>query len=266
MSEVLERIRAKIARAEQHIIDLQLALAAFFKTDPYTVADKEDPQRKQRIFYLTKVDPLPVPMEAIASDVIQNLRSPLDQIVYQLALAKGATEAQAKNVKFPVRDLAAHFPSAVGAIAQHAGDRVVDTLRTTEPWQGGKGHALWQLNALRNPEEHHLLCLANTGGVGIDITRHVPEDWLRGATERMTAAWAAMPPVFLQTAHRAPLKVGDELFAIPIDMKMHQQQRFAIGVALYKPGVIECEPLLKTLIDIKNLVSDTVTTLGKFLP
>src|SRR2546422_11334479 len=84
ISDRVERIRAEVARAKQHIVDFQLGWSAFKDTNPYTVAIKEDAQRRQRIYYIAKADPLPHTLATIAADVVQNLRSPLDQIAYQL--------------------------------------------------------------------------------------------------------------------------------------------------------------------------------------
>src|SRR5579872_5966379 len=72
---VVDRIRAKVTRAKQHIRDFQLGLSAFKATDPYQFAMKEDAQRGKRIFYVSKADPVPDSLTAIAADVIQNLRA-----------------------------------------------------------------------------------------------------------------------------------------------------------------------------------------------
>jgi hypothetical protein len=33
---------------------------------------------------------------------------------------------------------------------------VIDAIDATEPYKGGRGHALWQLNELNKPGKHHL--------------------------------------------------------------------------------------------------------------
>jgi hypothetical protein len=40
MSDVVERIRAKVARAKQHLEEFDSALDAFYKTNPYRVGFK----------------------------------------------------------------------------------------------------------------------------------------------------------------------------------------------------------------------------------
>src|SRR2546422_437235 len=95
MSRQLDRIRAKITRAKQHIQDFQLGLKAFHDTAPYAIRMKEDAQTNKRIYYIAKAEPVPDSLATIAADIIQNLRSPLDHIAYQLVLdARGGTEPE----------------------------------------------------------------------------------------------------------------------------------------------------------------------------
>ncbi len=105
MSDVLDRIRAKITRAQQHLEGFRLRLDAFYASKPYTVDIKEDPAVGKRVYYVTKADPVPLDLETIAADVIQNLRSPLDQIAYQLVLAARGGVAPDWPVYYPIRGL-----------------------------------------------------------------------------------------------------------------------------------------------------------------
>src|SRR5262245_29050494 len=102
MGSVLDRILAKVGRAEQHLQDLQLAVSAFADSKPYGISIREDHQARQRVYYVSKVNCIPIQLTLIAADVIQNLRSPLDQIAYQLVLAaRGGAEPE-RRVYFPI--------------------------------------------------------------------------------------------------------------------------------------------------------------------
>ena len=68
MPNVGDQIRAKITRAKQNFEDLQLAIEAFYTTNPYGVAVKEDPDSRKRIFYIAKADPVPLEIATIAAD------------------------------------------------------------------------------------------------------------------------------------------------------------------------------------------------------
>jgi len=82
----LDRIRAKVTRAKQHLREFEIAIKAFGDTNPPTISTKEDAQAGKRIYYISRVDCIPDDLTAIAADVIQNARGALDHIVYQLVL------------------------------------------------------------------------------------------------------------------------------------------------------------------------------------
>jgi hypothetical protein len=154
---VIDRIRAKITRANQHILDFQLALAAFYKTNPYSIGVKIDPQSGNRIYFVAKVDPVPDTLETIAADIIQNLRSPLDHIAHQLVVdARNGAEPD-WTVYYPISGSAAYYPSTRGGKIKGVRQEVVDAIDASEPYKGGRGHALWQLNELNKPDKHELL-------------------------------------------------------------------------------------------------------------
>jgi hypothetical protein len=284
MSEVLDRIRSKITRAYQHIHDFQLACAAFLATNPYMISVKEDAEAEKRIYHLIRAEPVPDPVAAIAADVIQNLRSPLDQVIYQLVIAAlpNGTEPE-ERIYFPIRDTSAHYPSAVGAIKKYVRKEVVDAIDTTEPYQGGKGHALWQLNALNTPDKHRLPLLAGSYFRSMDLTSGFKDMFASMGMD------VEVPAVCFRPADgMMPLKVGDELYVEPLfetapaiispaaalrttddgrlKTKMHKDRQFRIDIAFNQPGIVECEPALKALQDIATLVDEVVTKLGSFLP
>jgi hypothetical protein len=261
MSHIADRIASKITRAKQHLSDLQLAISAFRDSKPYKVGIKED--AGQRIYYAESIECIPTDVTNIAADVIQNLRSPLDQIVSQLMAAGGADEAALKQAEYPIRDLAAHYPSARGRIAKHLGEKAIETIDATEPYKGGKGHVLWQLNALNNPDKHHFPLAAKISNVSVDVSG----DFAIRFSQMPGFENVTVPPIFIASADkREGSKAGDHLYIEPLEKKMVPNRQFTLEVTFDERGIIECEPALKFLHDATNLVGDIVTRLGKFLP
>lgn len=260
MGAVVESIRAEITRAKQHIQDLQLGLRAFYDTKPNAFAIKEDTQAGKRIYYVSKAEAVPYHVAAIAADVIQNLRSPLDQIAYQLVLdACGGAEPKWK-VYYPIAGNAASYPSTRGRVIKGVGQAVINAIDATEPYKGGKGHALWQLNALNKVNKHKLLVGTGAFYGSFDIT----PDLLKGMPGLQDISF---PPISLRPADPLlALKVGDPLFMEPIEREVTKNRRFTYDVSFNQPGIIECEPVLKTLQDMTNLVDAIVISLGQFLP
>lgn len=260
MSSTLDRIRAKITRAKQHIQDFQLALRAFEATSPYEVAMKEDLQSGKRIYHMSKADSVPYNLTAIAADVIQNLRSSLDHIAHQLVLdARGGTKPE-WTVYYPISGSASAYPGTRSGKIKGVRQEVIDAIDATEPYQGGKGHALWQLNELNKSDKHELLVGAGVVH-GIDvlsgITDFFPEEDLTGFDVSLFA---------FPVGSRLPvLNKGDPLYIEPIKDPVAQKRRFAFYVALDAPKIIKAEPAIETLQNLANLVDDIVTQLGRFL-
>ena len=135
---VVDRIRAKVTRAKQHIRDFQLGLSAFKATDPYQFAMKEDAQRGKRIFYVSKADPVPDSLTAIAADVIQNLRSPLDHIAYQLVLSARGGRKPDWKVYYPIAGSAAYYASTRKGTIKGVRQEVIDAIDSTSRTRAGK--------------------------------------------------------------------------------------------------------------------------------
>src|SRR5438309_6733807 len=83
-SEKLLSARLKIEWAKKHILDLDTALRMFYSTNPYKVGTKHDPQTRELIYYLAGIAPTPAHIPLMVADVLQNLRSSLDHLAYQL--------------------------------------------------------------------------------------------------------------------------------------------------------------------------------------
>jgi hypothetical protein len=244
MSKAIDRIRAKVTRAKQHIQDFQLALGSFYDTKPYAVGIKEDTQAGKRIYYVVKADPSPDELTAIVADVIQNLRSPLDHIAYQLVLdARSGTKPE-WVVYYPISGSATDYPATRRGKIKGVRQEVIDAIDETEPYKGGKGHALWQLNELNKPDKHELLIGAGMFLGGVDIS----PDFMRTFKELPGFEHIEIPPLFLRPADKLfALKVGDELYIEPLNLKVAENRRFTFNISLNAPGVVECEPVIKTL-------------------
>jgi hypothetical protein len=265
MSAILDRIRTKVTRAKQHIQDFQLGLIAFLETKPYAVVFKENSETGKRIYYISKADSVPDTLTAIAADVIQNLRSPLDQIAYQLVLAAngGLHPAHKDVVYYPITSAPSEYPALCRRNMKGVRDEVIQAIDATEPYKGGKGHALWRLNELNKPDKHQLLIGAGAYGASVEFTRE----------ERFTQSMAEMgikiddlPAIFIRDADVSPLYVGRELYIQPLNEKVNEKRRFNAQVAFDHPGIFDGEPAIKTLQDTANLVDDIIVKLGTFLP
>jgi hypothetical protein len=170
VEEKLASVYSKIDRAQQHILELTQVRQAFLESYPYKIGIRHDHENKKIIYYVESVQPTPLIFACIAGDVIQNLKSSLDHLAYQLFLLnREDINDIGKNINFPStkpdEDL---FKKHVRGMSENA----ISALGDVEAYEGGKAHKLWQLTKLNNIDKHRLLITVAgaIGGVGISHT------------------------------------------------------------------------------------------------
>ena len=109
-----------------------------------------------------------------------------------------------------------------------------------------------------------MLVSAGAFSAGVEIMP--PKAFMESAMKMMGGANFSFPSIFVTPADKLlALKVGDELYIEPLDLEAAENRRFTFEVSFNQPAIIECEPAIKTLQDMANLVEGIVDTLGKFL-
>jgi hypothetical protein len=156
--ERLALVRAKIERAEKHIGDLESEIKSFYESKPYVVGTKRDQQSRRLIYHLVSVRDTPVGVAALTGDVLNNLRSALDHLAYQLVLVGTGDVAPTWRVYFPIADDAAKYASH--SLAQIKGMRqdAVNAIAAIRPYKGGND-TLWRLHKLNNIDKHRYLVI-----------------------------------------------------------------------------------------------------------
>ncbi len=281
----LARVRLKIERAKQHVADLDRMLRAFYDTQPYKIGTKRDPNTRKLIYYVTSVEPAPLPILYLAGDAIQNLRSALDHLAFHLwqhgIYCPGMAE---DRVSFRIFGDAADYAAKFHGAVQGSRQDVIDALDAIEPYKGGKGHQLWVLHRLNNIDKHRELLAAGSAAfrsvnLGAFMTSgRMGAEMLKAMRRSAEARAKAMPhlpreevvlPVldaYFRPADRmCPLKEGDELFIDAPDAEPNEKMNFRFDVALAEPQVAEGEPLLETIHHIAQLVDQIIVPFGSLL-
>jgi hypothetical protein len=94
-----------MARIEDgHMGELESIMRVFFDSKPYRFSGKSDIQRRCVQYTMDIVEPVPAEIPLVVGDVIQNLRSALDQVAYHLYLKGGDGRGRAYHVYFPIFD------------------------------------------------------------------------------------------------------------------------------------------------------------------
>jgi hypothetical protein len=267
-------VRQKIERAKKHIVDLQGEVAAFKKTNPYPVATKNDPQTGELIYYVVSAAPLPLAIPTIMGDAIQNLRSALDHLAYQLVCANTAgTPPAPEHTYFPIFDTAEKCKAGCAGKIKGAANAAAQSIISMEPYQGGKSHEFWMLDRLNNTDKHRLLLAVSSsyrrkklrefwspglqhfaaieGNVSHDLTGNPFHPLLDESFDLSN-------PIF-------PLKAGDELHRNPQGFEPNKYASFPIEVVLDEPQVPRGEPILPLLVRLVGAVEGAINELVPFL-
>ena len=89
--DVFEAPKLKVKRAEQHISDLNMRLAAYAKTDFYRLSINEDEKPGDSILQFQVIDPISPAISSVIGDAVHNLRSALDLLITGIVKEKLGT-------------------------------------------------------------------------------------------------------------------------------------------------------------------------------
>ena len=92
----------KLERAKQRLKELENALKSFYATKPYKFSGKPDLQARKVVYTMDSAEPAPDEVSLIPGEIIQNLRSALDHLAYQLFLRGGNAPGSGRHIYFPI--------------------------------------------------------------------------------------------------------------------------------------------------------------------
>lgn len=168
MADIFDSSRRTIARAKQHIADLDKRVSAFNETKPYAHVVEPD-TAGNHLHKVKMTSRIPEDFSDIASDAVNNLRASLDQAGYSIAVALGKVEP--RNAYFPFADSAANLESIIKRRCKDLPNEILALFRSFKPYKGGDD-LLWTLNRICNTNKHRLLAPIGIGASGMHV-RHL---------------------------------------------------------------------------------------------
>jgi hypothetical protein len=179
--DLFRSARNKIARAKEHIVDLDAEIRRFVDENPHKVIIEDDAESGYKIHKVVLPARLPASLALIASDAVTNLRAALDHIGYSVAVASGIQDPK-WGYHFPFADTAAKFNQYVAEdklSCRKLPDQIQSIFKRFQPYQDGNTF-LWALNEIRNRDNHAVVmptCIARnfmhvTHSGGIESPRH----------------------------------------------------------------------------------------------
>jgi hypothetical protein len=162
MVDPFESSKRKLVRAKQHIYDFESCFRTFKDEYPCIKISEPDVNCPENIVHkLRLTKPVPESLDLIAADVVNNLRTVLDQAIYGVSIASGHTISHAK---FPFSGDVTEFERAVQGKAKYLPQEILALLRTFKSYKGGND-LLCALNDWCNTDKHALVSAVETCGV-----------------------------------------------------------------------------------------------------
>src|SRR6266404_5724765 len=154
----------KLERAKTLISELNVGVEAFNASRPYEIGTNVYFDRKAWRFIPKCVPP---DLEAIAADAIHNIRTPLDKMLTEIADKRAPRDDKRhRGFGFPTsREGPEGFKRALTRLEEYLAGDVIEFLRKTEAYPGGKGHILQAVHDMDLDDKHQPLLIPTKIGM-----------------------------------------------------------------------------------------------------
>ena len=175
--------KLKIARAKQHINDLNTQMLTYFEQRPIVLMTRGNPEADQQTHFIKKKVAIPQQFSLIIGDAIHNLRTALDMLMFSMI---GCRAERPQSVQFPFTGRA---DSLVGTMNSRetniAGEKVVEEIKRLKPYADGNKW-LYSVHALDIADKHKLIIPVVTSGdiPSIEFARMFPN--MKGARDNIS--------------------------------------------------------------------------------
>jgi hypothetical protein len=158
----LESVKQKIVRSAEHLKSLETETIRHFSQNPGEVIPEEEPNTGRIILKFTERVPIPTAIPLIIGDALQNLRSSLDYLVWELVLTSNNNPTD-KHM-FPICDSLESFEDQ---LRRHRLDGVapeaIAEIQGLQPYQDGQNKEkapIRVLDTFTNINKHRRLLIA----------------------------------------------------------------------------------------------------------
>jgi hypothetical protein len=156
MNKRTNLVKLKVRRARRHAAELNETIRAFFQKTPYKTTGEIDAETGDKLFKVSRCLPVPREIPLIIGDVLQNLRTALDHLVWQLVEANGGKPN--KGTAFPFAKTAQDYRNESSRRLKGVPEAAIKMIDDLRPYAGGN-EDLYSLHHLNNHDKHRLLLI-----------------------------------------------------------------------------------------------------------
>ena len=238
-----ESVWLKLDRAKQHIDDLEAAIIAFHRTDPYPIVTEDDPQTGRRVVKVKgKPKPIPSAIPLILGDAVHAIRTSLDHFAY----AAVRNPPDPTKVMFPIwsRDTVPPpevLKSTIKGNLPGVSEQLRQAIYALQPYRGGNGEYLWVINRLDVIDKHRVLLVIDTYPTRFQFD-------VSGLFAGMDVPYDVPPIVWGIKTQEPAIEDGAILYdADPNDFQKTKDLQFTFEIAFDEPKILKREPVVPTL-------------------
>lgn len=161
----------KQRRALTHLGRIKAETENFYKATPppFELAEVLNPTTGSYRLLLVKVTPAKKEWSLLIGELIHNLRSSLDHMIWQLAIGNGKTPdpfplprgSKWRNLQFPIFLSKPEFDKNTWRIEWALSDKAMRFVERVQPFDA-PNHPLWWLGELSNIDKHRTLTLTSS--------------------------------------------------------------------------------------------------------
>ncbi len=253
----MDGVRLKLSRAMEHLLRLDDEIDEYRGRKPFTVLREVDPgdARLRFGFFLTELPP--AHLSVVIGDIVNNLRSSLDHLAWQLVIANGGTpRTSPPTTQFPLHGSRTMSNGKLRKIEVAGGVApkalaVVESLQPYHRVQDPGKHPLALLAELSNIDKHRTLHTATMGNRDIEVTL------VRDDGERIKGIAAEGPVRHRDVVAIFPFTFDD---LHPILAELSIEIRGSNFISLRDPGPWGDQPVTLLLEGLLNYVTDSVVS------
>lgn len=156
MTHPLDGSHAKLDRAREHLNAFAEASHDYFHPRPFNVRKVHDPESGWYGFVPVDLRPLPLRIGVVLGDLVHNLRSALDHLVWQ-AVVRNGREPGVRH-QFPICDEEENWESTRADRLRGVAAEDVEGIRKAQPFTVVlKPAPLTRLRQISNRDKHHVV-------------------------------------------------------------------------------------------------------------
>lgn len=161
MSDIFQSSKSLIEQAKESVNNFERRYAEFIESEPIALIGEIDDETSEQVHKVKLVKQMPDVLSEIAFDVVNALRSALDEAV--------SPESENKSASFPFAESESDFEKILEEKYKYLPVEIVEVLRSFKPYKGGNNLLCALLEASR-ADKNSLVCpIAVTRGGTVQV-------------------------------------------------------------------------------------------------